>query len=78
MWLQQQPAAPIIVDIAPPKSGDPTGLADVLIGALGLSGALILLAFALAAIFAVLLFWSRSRTGLDVADPSKTRDQHIL
>jgi len=75
--LQQQPDAPVMIDIAPPDKGDPTGLSDVLIGALGLSGVLILCAVLLAAVFAgVLIFW-RSRVGLDVR-PEDTRDQHIV
>ena len=65
-----------MIDIAPKAKGDPTGLSDVLIGALGLSGALILCAVVLAAIFAGLLFLWRSRVGLDVR-PEDTRDQHI-
>jgi hypothetical protein len=73
----QQPDAPIIVDITQPPKSDVTGLADVLIGALGLSGALILAAFVLALIFASALFWWRSRVGLDV-NPDETRDQHIV
>ena len=75
--LQRQPDAPVMIDIAPPDKGDPTGLADVLIGALGLSGALILCAVVLAAIFAAVLFFWRSRVGLDV-NPEDTRDQHIV
>ena len=75
--LQQQPDAPVIIDIAPPSKGDPTGLANVLVGALGLSGVLILCAVVLAAIFAGLLFLWRSRVGLDV-NPDETRDQHIV
>ena len=74
--LQQQPDAPVMIDITPPSKGDPTGLSDVLIGALGLSGVLILCAVVLAAIFAGLLFLWRSRVGLDVK-PEETRDQHI-
>jgi hypothetical protein len=73
----QQPDAPIIVDITQPPKSDATGLADVLIGALGLSGALILAAFLLALIFASALFWWRSRVGLDV-NPDETRDQHFV
>jgi hypothetical protein len=73
----QQPDAPILVDITQPPKGDPTGLSDVLIGALGLSGALILAAFVLGLIFASALFWWRSRVGLDV-NPDETRDQHIV
>lgn len=58
--LQTQPSPPIIVKIVEPNT-DPTGLADVLIGALGLTGVLVLVAVVAAAIFAAVLFWSRSR-----------------
>lgn len=75
--LQQPDAAPVLIDIAPPANGDPTGLSQVLVGALGLSGVLILCAFVLAAIFAGVLFFWRSRVGLDVR-PEDTRDQHIV
>jgi hypothetical protein len=75
--LQQSPDAPVIIDITPPSKGDPTGLSDVLIGALGLSGVLILCAVVLAAAFAGLLIFWRSRVGLDV-NPDETRDQHIV
>ena len=78
LWaLQQQPDAPVVIDITPPAKGDPTGLSDVLIGALGLSGVLILCAVLLAAVFAGVLFLWRSRVGLDV-NPDETRDQHIV
>jgi hypothetical protein len=78
LWaLQQQPDAPVVIDITPPAKGDPTGLSDVLIGALGLSGVLILCAVLLAAVFAAVLFLWRSRVGLDV-NPDETRDQHIV
>ena len=50
-----------MVRLADPP-GDPTGLSDVLIGALGLTGVLVLGAILLAALFAALLFWFRSRT----------------
>jgi len=75
--LLQQADSPIIVNITEPPKGDPTGLSDVLIGALGLSGVLILCAVVLALLFAgALIFW-RSRVGLDV-NPDETRDQHIV
>ncbi len=78
LWaLQQQPDAPVVIDITPPSKGDPTGLSDVLVGALGLSGVLILCAVLLAAVFAGILFLWRSRTGLDV-NPEETRDHHIV
>jgi len=73
----QQPTPPIIVNISDPPKSDVTGLADVLLGALGLSGVLILAAFLLALLFAAGLFWWRSRVGLDV-DPDEIRDQHIV
>jgi hypothetical protein len=44
-----------------PPEGDPTGLADVLIGALGLTGVLVLLAVIAAVVFGSVLFWIRSR-----------------
>lgn len=58
--LQQ---APIIVRIAPKR--DPTGLAAVLLGALGLTGVLVLLALVAGAAFAAILFMVRSRKPLD-------------
>jgi hypothetical protein len=54
---------PIIVKLVEPKT-DPTGLADVIIGALGLSGALALLALALGVVMAGVLFYVRSRRPL--------------
>jgi ABC-type phosphate transport system permease subunit len=49
---------PIIVKlIEPPK--DPTGLADVLIGALGLTGAITLIAVTLGVLTALIIFWAR-------------------
>ena len=75
--LLQQPDSPVIINITEPPKGDPTGLSDVLIGALGLSGALILCAVVLALLFAGGLFLWRSRVGLDV-NPDETRDQHIV
>jgi hypothetical protein len=71
------PETPVMIDIGRSTSGDPTGISDVLIGALGLSGALILCAFLLAILLAGGLFWWRSRVGLDV-DPEATKDHHIL
>lgn len=67
----------MIIDITQPPKDDASGLADVLIGAFGLSGVLILAAILLGLIFAGGLFWWRSRVGLDV-DPEKARDEHIL
>jgi len=51
---------PIIVKIIEPKR-DPTGLGAVLIGALGLTGVIVLAALVFAVVFGVTLFWIRSR-----------------
>jgi len=59
--LQQQP--PIIVKIVEPDS-DPTGLAQVLLGALGLTGVLVLIAVAFGLLMAGILFLARSRRPL--------------
>lgn len=57
----QQP--PIIVKIVePPK--DSIGLAEVLLGALGLTGVLTLMALALGLVMACILFLARSRKPL--------------
>ncbi len=58
------PEPPIIVKIVEPES---TGLADVVIGALGLSGALLLLAVLFAVVLAGILFLVRSRNPLSNA-----------
>ena len=60
----QQPSSPVIVRIiSPPK--DTTGLstlADVLIGSVGLTGAIVLLAFVLGAALAGVMYWFRRRS----------------
>ena len=57
----QQPAPPpIIVKIIEPDD-DPIGLADVLLGALGLTGAIAVAALLLGVLLAGVLFWVRSR-----------------
>jgi ABC-type phosphate transport system permease subunit len=56
-----QPEPPIIVKIVEPP-GDPTGIADVLIGSLGLTGVITLLAVVLGALLAGVMFWVRSRS----------------
>ena len=53
-------ADPVIVRIIePPK--DPTGLADVLVGVLGLSTVLGLAAISIGIAIGVVIFWVRSR-----------------
>jgi hypothetical protein len=55
-----QQSEPVIVKIIePPK--DPTGLADVLIGVLGLSTVLGLAAISIGVAIGALIFWLRSR-----------------
>jgi hypothetical protein len=53
---------PIIVRIPqdPPKS-ELSGLADVLLGSLGLTGVIVLAAVLLGAVMAGVMFWIRSR-----------------
>jgi hypothetical protein len=69
MMLQQQP---IIVQVVQPAT-ESTSLADVLIGAIGLTGALVLLALVLGSVFGGLLIgvkMLRRRTNLDPASDS--------
>ena len=55
-----KPQDPIIVKIVEPS--ELSGLADVLLGAIGLTGVLTLLAIAAGVVVAGLLFWWRSRS----------------
>jgi len=55
-------SSPIIVKIEQPKTDEMSGLADVLIGSLGITGVMVLLALVLAALFAGVLIWLRSRS----------------
>jgi len=63
--LQSQPDGPIIVRIVEPPSSQLTELRDVLIGSLGLTGVLALISILLAVLFAGVLFWIRSRQGIE-------------
>ena len=54
--IQQQP---IIVKIVEPKEET---IYDVLYGALGLTGVMVLIAIAAALVFGAVLFWFRSRS----------------
>ena len=60
-FLVQQ--KPIIVKIIEPPH-DPTGIAGVLVGALGLTGVLVLIALIFGALLAAVLFFARSRRPL--------------
>ncbi len=61
--FQQQPSSPVIVKIITPPH-DPTGISDVIIGAIGLTGFIVVLAIVLGLLMAGILFWFRSRNPL--------------
>ena len=54
----QAPTNPVIVRIIPPKE---ESLSDVLVGALGVTGVMVLIALVAAVVFAGVLLWVRSR-----------------
>ena len=59
---QAQPGKPIIVKIIPPEAkSELSGLADVLLGSLGLTGVIVLAAVLMGALMAGVMFWVRSR-----------------
>ena len=62
---QGVPGKPIIVSIPPDKpKSELSGLADVLLGSLGLTGVIVIAAVLLGAVMAGVMFWVRSRDGL--------------
>lgn len=61
MLFAQQSAPPSVVVKIVEEPHDPTGIADVLIKSLGLTGVIVLLALVTGLLFATLLFWFRSR-----------------
>jgi hypothetical protein len=63
LFLQSQPDGPIIVDITEPPKSDLSTLSQVLLGSLGLSGALALTAILLGIGLGGLMFWLRRRSG---------------
>jgi hypothetical protein len=61
--LPPPPSSPIIVKIIPPEQkSELSGLADVLLGSLGLTGVIVLAAVILGALMAGVMFWVRSRS----------------
>jgi ABC-type phosphate transport system permease subunit len=59
---QGVPGKPIIVSIPPDKpKSELSGLADVLLGSLGLTGVIVIAAVLLGAVMAAVMFWVRSR-----------------
>lgn len=63
---------PVLVDISKPPESELTGLSDVLLGALGLTGVMILAAVLLAIAMAAGLFWFRAKWGNPF--PSSSQD----
>ena len=60
---QSQADKPVIVKIIPPEQkSELSGLADVLLGSLGLTGVIVLAAVLLGALMAAVMFWVRSRS----------------
>jgi hypothetical protein len=60
--MMQAPPGSIIVKIIEPPSGPVQELADVLVGSVGLTGAIVLMAILSGVVLAGLLFWFRSRS----------------
>jgi hypothetical protein len=59
---QSQQPGPIIVKIEQPAAkSELSGLADVLLGSLGLTGVIVIAAVLLGALMAAVMFWIRSR-----------------
>jgi hypothetical protein len=57
-----QASPPVIVKLIPnPPRSELTGLADVLLGSLGLTGVIVLAAVLVGFVLATVLFWVRSR-----------------
>ena len=56
-----QQSNPVIVKIVEPPH-DPTGISDVLIGAIGLTGFIVLLALLIGLMFGGILYWFRRRS----------------
>lgn len=62
LFLQGQPGSPIIVDITEPPKSELSTLSQVLLGSLGLSGALALAAILLGIAVGWLMFWMKRRS----------------
>jgi hypothetical protein len=62
-WLlaQAQPSSPVIVKIIQPPHDPTGGLGDVLMGALGVSGVITVVAVLCGIVLGGLMFWIRSR-----------------
>jgi hypothetical protein len=75
-WVQERGSGsdPFVVKLIEPP-GDPTGIADVVVGSIGLTGALILIALVAAAVMAGGLYWFRSREAASTGSMDDI-DQH--
>ena len=62
LLLQTQPGGPIIVKITEPPTSELSTLSQVLLGSLGLSGLLAVMAIALGIAAGGLMFWLRRRS----------------
>jgi len=62
LFIQAQPARPIIVDITEPPKSELSTLSQVLLGSLGLSGVLALMAILLGIGIGGLMFWIKRRS----------------
>ena len=62
LFLQLQPGGPIIVKIIEPRKGELSTLSEVLLGSLGLSGALALMAILLGVGLGGVMFWLKRRS----------------
>jgi hypothetical protein len=54
--------SPVLIDIRKAPESELSQLSDVLIGTLGIAGALMLIAVVLGAAIAGVMFWARSRS----------------
>jgi hypothetical protein len=62
-FSQNAPSGPIIVKIIPPEEkSELSGLADVLLGSLGLTGVIVLGALLAGLLMGGVMFWIRSRS----------------
>ena len=62
LFTQAQPGRPIIVDITEPPKSELSTLSQVLLGSLGLSGVLALMAILLGIGVGGLMFWIKKRS----------------
>jgi hypothetical protein len=64
LFQQGQPGRPIIVDIREPPKSELSQLSEILLGSLGLSGVIAILAILIGIGIGGLMFWVRRRADL--------------